>query len=326
MAFFDLSLDELQTYRPDVPEPADFDSFWAHTLDEARRFPLEARFEPVDFGLITVDTYDVTFNGYGGQPVKGWMVIPRGVSKPLPCIVEYLGYSTGRGFPFERLVWSSLGYAHFVMDTRGQGWAWHHGDTPDFEDRPGSVQAPGFMTRGVLDPETYYYRRVYTDAVRAVEAARSHPAVDAGRTAVTGHSQGGGITIAAAGLVPDLAIAMPDAPFLCHFRRAVEITDASPYSEIVTFCRTHRDKEAVVFNTLNYFDGVLFASRAQAEALYSTALMDQICPPSTVFASYNNYAGPKQIRAYTFNEHEAGGPYHNAEQIRFLKERWPGAA
>lgn len=44
------------------------------------------------------------------------------------------------------------------------------------------------MTRGILQPATYYYRRVFTDAVRAVEAARSHPAVDAGRVAVTGDS------------------------------------------------------------------------------------------------------------------------------------------
>ena len=48
---------------------------------------------------------------------------------------------------------------------------------------------PGYMTRGITDPSTYYYRRVFTDAVRAVEAARSHPAVDPGRVAVSGASR-----------------------------------------------------------------------------------------------------------------------------------------
>ena len=48
------------------------------------------------------------------------------------------------------------------------------------------------MTRGILEPETYYYRRLITDAVRAVEAVRAHPAVDASRVVVTGGSQGGG--------------------------------------------------------------------------------------------------------------------------------------
>ena len=34
------------------------------------------------------------------------------------------------------------------------------------------------MTRGILDPATYYYRRVYVDAVRAVEAVRAPTGVD----------------------------------------------------------------------------------------------------------------------------------------------------
>ena len=58
------------------------------------------------------------------------------------------------------------------------------------------------MTQGILDPATYYYRRVFTDAVRAVEAARTLDAVDAARVGVAGGSQGGGISLAVAGLVP----------------------------------------------------------------------------------------------------------------------------
>ena len=73
------------------------------------------------------------------------------------------------------------------------------------------------MTLGVLDPQTYYYRRVYMDAYRAIEAARSHPLVDPKRIAVTGVSQGGGISIAMSGLVEDFSAVMPDVPYLCNF-------------------------------------------------------------------------------------------------------------
>ena len=47
--------------------------------------------------------------------------------------------------------------------------------------------------------------------------------------AATGGSQGGGISLALAGLMPDLPAIMPDVPFLCHYRRAMEITDKQPY-------------------------------------------------------------------------------------------------
>jgi cephalosporin-C deacetylase len=319
MALFDKPLEQLRSYLPDRDEPADFDAFWESTLAEARGFPLNAQFAPLDFGLRSVETFDVTFSGYGGQPIKGWLQLPRQRSGPLPAVVEYIGYGGGRGFPSDWLLWSSAGYAHLVMDTRGQGSSWNKGDTADPEPEGTNPHFPGFMTRGVLSPQTYYYRRVFTDAVRAVEAARSHPAIDAARVAVTGGSQGGGIALAASGLVPDLVASMPDVPFLCHYRRATEITDSHPYQEIARYCLTHRDKVEQVFATLAYFDGVNFATRANSSSLFSVGLMDEICPPSTVFAAYNHYAGPKDIRIWHYNHHEGGGTYQTVEKLRFLR-------
>lgn len=321
MAFYDLPLSELQKYKPERVEPADFDTFWKNTLAEAKTHPLDAKFSPIDVGLKLVETFDVTFSGYGGQPVKGWMILPRERSKPLPCVVEYIGYGGGRGFVFDWLVWANMGYAHFVMDTRGQGSNWRPGDTPDLLDGA-SPSYPGFMTQGILDPKTYYYRRVFTDAVRAVEAARSFPSVDPSRVAAQGGSQGGGITLAVSGLVPDLSVALPDVPFLCHYRRATEITDGYPYYEITQYLHAHRNHIDQVFNTLSYFDGLNFAARANAKALFSVGLMDTICPPSTVYAAYNHYHGPKEINYYTYNNHEGGDSFQRAEQIKMLQKAW----
>ena len=114
------------------------------------------------------------------------------------------------------------------------------------------------------------------------------------------------MTLAVAGLVPDLLLAMPDKPFMCHWRRATTITDSDPYQEIVRFARVRREQEDRVFSTLAYFDGVNFAARATAPALFSVGLMDTITPPSTVFAAYNHYAGSKEIEVYPFNGHDGG--------------------
>jgi cephalosporin-C deacetylase len=322
MAFYDMSLEELRGYQPPRDEPSDFDAFWQATLAEAREFALNPLFAPVDYGLSTVETLDVTFNGYGGQPIKGWLLLPRHRPGPLPCVVEYIGYGGGRGFPIDWLLWSGAGYAHLVMDTRGQGSAWLKGDTPDPELEGSNPHHPGFMTRGILRPQTYYYRRVFTDAVRAVETAQAHPAVDAGRIAVAGGSQGGGIALAVSGLTPDVRAVMPNVPFLCHYRRASEITDAHPYQELARYLVIHRDKIDTIFANLAYFDGVNFAVRARCKALFSVALMDEICPPSTVFAAYNAFSGPKDIRVWRYNHHEGGQSYQSIEQIGFLADLW----
>lgn len=322
MPFFDLPLDQLEQYQPPRKEPEDFDAFWKLTLDEAQQHPLNPVFEPVDYGLQTLYTYDVTFSGYRGQRIKGWLLLPRTRASGLPCVVQYIGYGGGRGFPLNWLLWPSAGYATLVMDTRGQGSVWQNGDTPDLPADGDNPSVPGFMTRGILSPYTYYYRRVFTDAVRAIATARSHAAVDGERIAVTGGSQGGGISLAVAGLVNNVQAVMPDVPFLCQYRRATQLVNTAPYNEISKFCQTHRDEVATVFETLSYFDGLNFAARATAPALFSVGLMDDICPPSTVYAAYHHYAGRKQIKVYEYNNHEGGGTYQAIEQLHFLTELW----
>ena len=323
MAFFDLSLDQLKVFRPERGEPADFDAFWQSTLAEARSFPLNASFTRLDIGLNLLDVFDLSFAGYAGQEIKGWLLMPKLRQGALPCVVEYIGYGGGRGSPLNWLTWPSAGYATLVMDTRGQGSTWQPGHTPDPEPEGSNPFHPGFMTRGVLNPKTYYYRRVFTDAVRAVEVAASHPALDPARIAVTGGSQGGGITLAAAGLSPLVKIAMPDVPFLCHYRRATQLVDTLPYGEITNFLKVHRDRVEEVFTNLSYFDGMSFSARASASALFSVGLMDTICPPSTVYAAYNHYAGPKQIKIYEYNNHEGGATFQAEAKLAFLRSIWP---
>ncbi|MEU1972221.1 acetylxylan esterase [Microbacterium sp. NPDC019599] len=320
MPRFDLPLAELETYRPDLPEPSDFDEFWAETLERSRAAGGDVVVTPAETPLTTIEAFDVTFPGFAGDPVKAWLLVPAGASAPLPAVVEFIGYGGGRGLPFEKLGWASAGFAHFVMDTRGQGSGWGSGGgTPDPHGTGPS--ASGFMTRGIEDPAAYYYRRVFTDAVRAVDAVRTLPGVDATRVAVAGASQGGGIALAAAGLCEGLVAVLPDVPFLCEFPRSVGFTDRDPYQEIVRYLSVHRGADELVHRTLSYFDGAIMATRATAPALFSAALMDLTCPPSTVFAAFNRYgAADKRIEVYTHNDHEGGQLYQWAEQVRFLRE------
>jgi cephalosporin-C deacetylase len=217
-------------------------------------------------------------------------------------------------------MWPASGRATLVIDARGQGASEgdHAGATPD-PHGTANPQSAGFLTRGILAPEDYYYRRAFTDAVRAVDAAKTHPAVDPQQVIVSGRSQGGGIATAVAGLRNDVAAALIDVPFLTHFRRAVEITNADPYQEIVRFLKTQHGTDDQVFRTLSYFDGRNFAAHATCPALYSVALMDQVCPPSTVFASYNEWTHPeKAIEIYPWNGHEGGTATQRSAQLRWI--------
>jgi cephalosporin-C deacetylase len=315
MPFPDLWPDSVAGYRSDDVAPEDFDAFWAATLAEVRAHPLDLILTPFDAGLTAFDVHDASFAGFGGHRVKAWVILPKGGARA--AVVKFIGYGGGRSFAHEHLLWAASGRAVLVMDTRGQGATWSAGATPD---PVGSEPAhPGSMTRGIASRETYYYRRVFSDGVRAVEAARSLPGIDPARVAVCGISQGGGISLAVSGLVPGLAGVMPDVPYLCDFYRSVGVASRDPYLEISRYLSVHRGQQEQVFRTLSYFDGVHFAARARAPALFSVGLMDTICPPSSVYAAFNAYTGPKAIECYTFNDHEGGGPAQEAAQLRWAE-------
>ena len=317
--YSDLPANQLAAYTSAQIRPDDFTEFWADTLAQAQTHPLNLTVTAEPTVLATVDVYDVQFNGWNGEPVRAWLRLPHGTEEALPCVVEFVGYGGGRGEPQDNLLLASSGFAHLQMDTRGQGAGWSRGATADGAGS-GGPQVPGLMTRGILDPQTYYYRRLFTDAVRAVQAARELAWVDAHRVALTGISQGGGVALATAALCPDVRAVVARVPFLCDFPRALQITDAYPYREIGAFLSIHRTEAERAQQTLQYFDGVNFAAQATAPALFTAGLMDATTPPSTVYAAYNAYAGPKQITAWPFNGHEGGGPEDDIAAIRFLRE------
>ena len=208
------------------------------------------------------------------------------------------------------------------MDTRGQGGGWRGGDTPDPDPAGAGPSSPGFLTRGVQSPETFYYRRLIADAVRAVETAAELPGVDPSRIVVTGKSQGGALSLAAAGLVPDLVSAVVSAvPFLCDIRRAVTVTDVNPYAEVVRFLRANPHLAAPVLSTLDHVDAVHFAKRVTAPAIVSVGLMDDVCPPSGVFAAFHELPEPKHLEIYEWDGHEGGRTFFDTLALEFVDDR-----
>ncbi|MEV5430278.1 acetylxylan esterase [Streptomyces sp. NPDC052701] len=325
MPAFDLPPTELERYRPDVEEPADFDAFWRGTLEEARRAGAPVSARPVETGLRLTETWDVTFRGFAGDPVRAWFSRPAGIREPLPAVVEYAGYGRGRGLPHERLTWVGAGYAHLLMDNRGQGDQYGcGGDTPD--PHVAAPGGPGPAVRGLRAPRDYHYRRLITDAVRAVRAVRELPGVDGGRVVAAGNSQGGGLALAVAGLVPDLAAVVVTAPLLCGIRRALDLTDTGPYGEIAAYLSVHRDAERDAYRTLAYVEGVSFARRARAPAHFGVGLRDTVCPPSGAYGAWNRYGEltgtrpRKEIHAYPFNGHEGGDAVQVRRQLDWVRD------
>jgi len=308
LPLFDLPLEELRAYRSKATAPDGLDDFWQEAIAEARARafqPTLERYGGEAYGALEVA--DVTFAGGDGDPVRAWYLRPAGSgTTPLPCRVTFVGYGGGRDLPAAHALYPACGYATLVMDTRGQGGTWSPGDTPDPGGGASGAEHPGVMTRGIASPETYYYRRLYVDAVRAVETAVSLPGVDAQRIGVFGRSQGGALALASAALAPELvSLCHADVPFLCDIERGIQVAPDAPYTELLAYLAVHPELEEAARLTLRHVDNALLATRIRARTLVSVGLHDTITPPSTVFAAYNAITAPKEIVVLPYSGHEA---------------------
>jgi len=316
MPSIDWPLERLVDYRPELTMRDDFHQFWEDNLQLSRRVPLRGEFVEVEDALPGARVYDVAFDGVDGVRVRGWFLTPKQVSEPLPTVVHFIGYSGGRGYPHTQAHHVLNGFCVLVMDSRGQG-----GNT-GMKLATSHGARGGYITHGILDKEEYYYRAFYLDTVRAVDLACERDEVDASRIAAAGGSQGGALTIACASLSDRVVALAPDVPWLSHFQRAVDLA-VGPYEEITNFMKLFPECIEPAFSTLSYFDNMNLVTLTRARhALYSVGLWDAICPPSTVYASYNHLPDPveRRIEVYPYNGHEGGGSLQEQRKLRWLRD------
>lgn len=308
---YDFPLTRLREYRPPLTRQPDFEQFWAETLAEAKG-PLKDEVRTIDYPVPNVRAFDVCYEGFRGARVGGWYLLPAEGSAccPLPALVFFHGYSGARSEISVYLPWVLQGYAVLAVDVRGQS-----GLSTD----PGGYSlghVRGWLTQGILDEHEYYYRGVYADCVRALDFVAAQPEVDVTRIGLIGGSQGGGLALAVAGLDRRPALALADVPFLCHFERPLDISDAYPYRELADFMRRYEGKDACVFRTLSYFDVMNLAPDIACPTLVTVGLEDMTCPPSTVFAAYNHITALKQIDVFRYFGHEVPG-FHSETKFRW---------
>ena len=293
-----------------VAMPHDLDKFWEGVLAETARIPLEpeVNHDPLR-STGDIDVYEVFFTSLDGVRIAGWYAVPKGRTA-LAGLLQVPGYQMEPPIPKN---WARKGYAAFSVAPRGKLRS----------NRQFNPGYPGLLTYGIVDRNTYSYRGFYMDACRGLDFLLSRNEVDGNRIGVTGHSQGGGLTVTTAALRPEtVKAAAAGAPYLCGFMDAIELTDSYPYQEISDYLRMNPGSRQAVAETLAYFDGISLAPRIRCPIVVSVGLQDSTCPPETGFAMFNAIGSPdKQMYAYDGHGHDANNHEHDAIIDAFLAER-----
>ncbi|HEX2937147.1 MAG TPA: acetylxylan esterase [Bacteroidales bacterium] len=268
-----------------------FKAYWDQALTELKSIQPEFKLTKEDrLCSATRDGYIAEMKSLGGLTIRGYYFVPKTAGKHA-AILHVPGYGEGYQDPGVFLA-TSDDVVELALCVRG------HGISAD-------VFNPGFGIPGIwgyklCSEKEVAYRGIYMDCVRAVEFLLNRPEVDASRIGVMGGSQGGGLTLAVAGMCSDKikACAFFD-PFPCDTRHHLKIRTMCN-REIQNFLGFYHNEcsfeDALKIQDLMDTKG--FASWIKCPAFFVTSLFDDDAPSHMGFSAYNSIQSPKSFKIY----------------------------
>jgi cephalosporin-C deacetylase len=231
---------------------AAFDAFWDGVDAELARVPMAADLQPLPMrSTDAATTYSVRLTSVGPYRTFGYYSVPN-VPPPVPGLLLTPRYGSVNHVPdyTDRERYAVLQVVH-----RGQRLA----------DQPFAAAYPGLLTLGIDAPETYIYRSIVADCLRAAEFLLARAEVDLDRVGI----QGDDLALITAARRPAFrAVQVSD--LLLH--RLVEISqrsDAYPAEELNDYLRANPQSRQAVTNTLAYFDPIHHAPRLRSTTLFT---------------------------------------------------------
>jgi len=305
--------------QPSLPAPDDFDAFWNDQKAQLARVPMNPKLTEAPSSDPKVECFDVQLQCLGGAPVSGYFARPKGAKpKSLPAVL----WVQGAGVRSSRLAGAISGaqMGMLSMDINAHGIA--NGKPAAFYQELKQGRLKGYPRHGNKSRDTCYFRGMYLRLVRAIDFLTSQPEWDGKVLAVTGHSQGGGQSLAAGGLDQRVTAIAAGVPAMCdHSGRAANRINGWP-KLVPTGSDGKPDPE--ILKASRYFDAVNFAARSKADAVMSVGFVDRTCPPTTCYAAYNQLQGKKQVINEPHMGHSAPSHIHQAFRemiLAHVKER-----
>ena len=268
-----------------VPEPSDFDAFWAKRKARLAKVPLKPVLTEQKSSNPKVKVYTFSVPCAGPRPVTGKLTMPTAPGK-YPASIGFHGY-----------------WAHYIQNIPSSGpedridvFINAHGyelgrEAEYYTEFYSSIKSNG-KTFGLdstwqnKSTDTAYFGWMCYRIMRALQFIKSLPEWNGKDIRAYGGSMGGLQAIWAAGLDPDVSEANPGKPWCCDMGGRE------------TLKRNGITWGVGETEAMRYFDPVNLARRISKKCkltITRAGLGDYCCPPSGIAVFYNNLSCDKTI-------------------------------
>lgn len=271
--------------QPVTPLPGDFFTFWQGNKAAAKKWALEPMMTLLPEKCTDkANVYHVSFqNNDFASRIYGILCVPKAPGK-YPAILKVPGAGirayhgepdrAGKGF-----IILEIGIHGLPVNLQGE--VYH---------RLYNGALKNYHSFNMDNRDKYYYKRVYTGCVRAIDFIYTLPEFD-GNLATFGGSQGGALSIVTAGLDDRVKGLVAFYPALCDMAGYAH-GRAGGWPHLF---RDEANRTPEKIKTLQYFDVVNFARQVKVPGFYTFGYNDMVCPPTTTYATYNVIHAPKEL-------------------------------
>lgn len=288
--------------KPSLSAPDDFDAFWADQKKKLAAIPMNIRLTPVPAPVAGVECFDLQADGAIGR-LSAYLARPKGAQgKSLPAIV----LTHGAGVASSRLSvaaqWAQAGL--LALDFNAHGLP--NGRPRDYyaDLLRGALKEYYWKGRDLRD--ACFFRELYLRLQRALDVVTAQPEWDGQRLIVCGRSQGGGQALVAGGLDPRVTFVAAEIPAFCD-HTGITQGRINGWPRLIPNDTITPEPKAV--QAVRYYDAVNFSARSHAQSFVTVGFIDIVCPPTGVYAAFNQLPQPKHIENHIDTGHISRADY-----------------
>lgn len=275
--------------KPSLPVPADFKAYWDGQKKRLAEIPMNIKITLVKSPLSGVECFDIQADGYTGK-MSAYLARPINAQKgSLPAILLTHGAGVINSRLSEAAKWAKEGFIALDFNAHGLPNDWTREQYRELD--KGTLRQYYFKNRDNRD--SIFFQKLYMRMMRALDVLTSQPEWDKKVLVVNGRSQGGGQSIVAAGLDPRVTFFAAQIPAMCD-NTGVSVGRINGWPKLVPIDKQGKADENIL-QISRYYDAMNFATLTNAQAFLTVGFIDVSCPPTTVYATYNNIKGKKQI-------------------------------
>lgn len=303
--------EQLLQYKGISLYPKDFDEFWDNEIKKVDSYLAETRLtdkenyelKEKNFGISFADCFELYFKSIDKAKIFSKVIVPKNRDKKIPFLFAFHGYQSQSADWSQYLGYVASGMGVALMDVRGQ--AGKSQDIGNFE----GITVKGHIIRGAVSGrENLFYKNVFLDVYILSKIIENLEYTDKEKMYTLGASQGGALATVCAALNENIKRSFVIYPFLSDYKKVMELkitTDA--YNELYRYFKyidPFHETEDKILEALSYIDVKNFSHRVKGKVMFVASLMDDVCPPETQMAVYNNFICDKEILFMSEYTHE----------------------